>query len=297
MLARTAQAPGQVIQQKAFATLERTLVVGSDAVEILDYFSAAYRRTIVPLPDSLDPTCDSGSILAHNGANWLHFNGQPVEFTDERPTTNFRLAFYGSSKLIRLSFRRNTAWRSLYAAALRIGNRAILISAQSGIGKTTLALELLARGARFYSDEFAFVRSADRFLSGLARALLIRERTLSIFHHPRLQQVCEASVPRSQHGDRVWDNIDVGDVFGEDVFAEPAPLAAAFMLERSSSKTTTEQVSPAVAAVDFTKRLNANAEGFERFVDTAEMLTGIPCHRIVASTPQHAADAIEALLP
>ncbi len=297
MLASTAKATPDPLPQRAFSTLERTLVVGSDAVEVLDYFCAAYRRTIVPLPDSSDATCDRGLILAHNGADWLYFNGQPVEFPDERPLTSFRLAFYGSSKLIRLSFRRNTAWRSLYAAALRIGDRAILISAQSGIGKTTLALELLARGARFYSDEFAFIRRSDRFLSGLPRALLIRERTLSMFHHPRLRQVCEASAPRNHHGDRVWDTIDAGVVFGEEVFAEPAPLAAAFMLERGSSKSTTEQVSPAVAAVDFTKRLNADAEGFERFVDTAEMLTGIPCHRIVACTPQRAADAIEALLP
>lgn len=297
MLASRATASPSTMQQKAFATLERTLIVRSDAVEVLDYFCAAYRRTIVPLPDSLDSTCDSGSILSHNGADWLHFNGEPVEFPDERPTTHFRFAFYGSSKLMRLSFRQNNAWRSLYAAALRIGNRAVLISAQSGIGKTTLALELLTRGARFYSDEFAFIRREDRFVSGLPRALLIRERTLSVCHHPRLRQVCEASVPRSQHGDRVWDNIDAGDVFGEDVFAEPAPLTAAFMLERSGSNTTTEQVSPAVAAVDFTKRLNAHTEGFERFVDTAEMLAGIPCYRIAASTPQHAADAIEALLP
>lgn len=171
-----------------------------------------------------------------------------------------------------------------------------MISAQSGIGKTSLALELLARGAQFYSDEYAFVRNADRSVSGLPRALLVREHTLSIVRDARLRQVCEASTPRSRHGERIWDDIDAGDIFGENVFAEPAPLAAAFMLERGSSTTTTEQVSLSVAAVEFKKRLNASTEGFERFVDTAQMLAGIPCHRIFASTPQHAADAIEALL-
>lgn len=296
MLANATPPDSESTPAKAFATLERTLVVRSDTVEVLDYFCAAYRRAIVTLPTSLDASCDTGAIYAHNGDAWLQFNGRPVDFPDETPSTNFRLAFYGSSKLIRLSFRRNTAWRSLYGAALRLGDRAILISAQSGIGKTTLALELLARGARFYSDEFAFIRKADRFVSGLSRALLIRERTLSIFDDPRLRRVCETSTPRTQHGDRVWDNIDPGDVFGDGVFATPAPLGAAFMLERGSAHTVSEQISPAVAAVDFTKRLNASAEGFERFVDTTEMLAGVPCHRIVASTPQRAADAIEKLL-
>jgi hypothetical protein len=251
---------------------------------------------MVPLPFESDERCDTGAILANNGDNWLYFNGQRVEFPEEKPSTNFRLAFYGASKLIRLSFRRNPAWHSLYAAALSLQGRAILISAQSGIGKTTLALELIARGGRLYSDEFAFVRKADRFVSGLSRALLIRERTLSVFPHARLREICEASTPRTRHGDRVWDNIDAGDVFGEAVFAAPAPLAGVFMLERSDGAPKTEQITPSLAAVDFTQRLNADAEGFERFVDTTQMLAGIPCYRISAAKSRDAADCIERLL-
>ena len=280
----------------AFATLERTLVVRSDTPEIMEYFSAAYRRAVVPVPVCIDDRTDSGAILAGNGETWLEFNGQPVEQTGDKPTTNFRLAFYGASKLIRLSFRQNGAWRSLYAAALRLGDRAILVSADSGIGKTTLALELMRRGARLYTDEFAFVRRDDGFVSGLPRALMIRERTLAIFGDPRLQKVCEASQPRTPHGDRVWDNIDAGDVFGDDVFATPAPLAAAFMLHRADGPPKSEPASPAVAAVDFTQRLNADAAGFARFVDTTEMLARTPCYRVTAQTPAAAADTIEGLL-
>jgi hypothetical protein len=280
----------------AFATLERTLIVGSDTPQIMKYFCAAYRRAVVPMPAVVDERTDCGAILAGNGENWLEFNGRPVEHKDEKPATNFRLAFYGASKLIRLSFRQNDAWRSLYAAALRLGDRAILVSADSGIGKTTLALELIRRGARLYTDEFAFVRRADSFVSGLPRALMIRERTLAIFSDPRLRTVCEASPPRAPHGDRIWDNIDAGDVFGEDVFATPAPLAAAFLLHRADGPPTSERVSPAVAAVDFTQRLNADATGFARFVDTAEMLAHTPCYRVTAQMPTAAADTIERLL-
>jgi hypothetical protein len=296
LIAITKPSSGESASLAAFTTLERTIVVHSDTAEIMDYFRAAYRRTMVPLPLESDERCDSGAILASNGDNWLYFNGQPVEFPKEKPSTNFRLAFYGASKLIRLSFRRNVAWHSLYAAAIRLQDCAILVSAQSGIGKTTLALELIARGARLYSDEFAFVRKADRFVSGLPRALMIRERTLSVFPYARLREICEASMPRTQHGDRVWDNIDAGDVFGEAVFATPAPLAGVFVLQRGDGAPKTEQISAALAAVDFTQRLNADTEGFERFVDTTQMLAGIPCYRISAARSQDAADCIERLL-
>jgi hypothetical protein len=296
LLASTTGLASEWTAPHAFETLERTLVVRSDTPEIVAYLSAAYRRAAVPVPESACEGVDRGEILGRDEDAWLRFNGEPVTWTDEKPTTNFRLAFYGASKLMRLSFRQNTRWRSLYAAALRLGERAILISAQSGIGKTTLALELMRRGARLYTDEFAFVRRSDGYVWGLPRALMIRERTLAIFPDARLRAACEASTPRSPHGDRIWDNIDAGDIFGEDVFATPAPLAAAFMLERGEGAARGEPVTPALAAVDFTKRLNAEAEGFARFVDTTEMLAGIPCHRVIAHTPKAAADTIERLL-
>lgn len=281
----------------AFTTLGRRLVVHCDAPEILDYLCSAYRRVRVPLFEPGDSSCDTGKILANNGSYWLEFNGEPVDYLDERPRTHFRLAFYGSSKLMRLSFRRNPDWHSLYAAALRLGDKAIAISAKSGMGKTTLALALMARGAGFYSDEFVFVRKSNNEVYGLPRALLIRQRTFSFFDDQRLRAVCESSAPRMPHGDLIWDNIDPGDVFGEQIFAQPAQLAAAIMLERApTDKALVEQVPAALAAVDFTKRVNAELAPFDRLADTALMLAGTPCYRVSASSPQSAAIAIEALL-
>jgi hypothetical protein len=291
------QPSADIVASAAFTTLDRRLVVHCDAPEIFDYLCSAYRRVRVPLPEPGDGSFDSGRILANNGPQWLEFNDAPVEYLDDKPTTNFRLAFYGSSKLMRLSFRCNPDWHSLYAAALRLGDKAIAISAKSGIGKTTLALELMARGAGFYSDEFVFIRKSDKAVSGLPRALLIRERTLSFFGDPRLRTVCESSAPRTAHGDPIWDNIDPGDVFGEQVFARPAPLAAAIMLERApEDEAHVERVPAALAAADFTKRVNAELAPFDRLADTARMLTGTPCYRVSANSPQSAANAIEALL-
>jgi len=281
----------------AVAPLGRRIVIDVDEPWIADYLRSVYRRVVAPLPSNDDKDVDRGQILAHNGAHWLLFNGEPLSDVGERPSTNFRLAFYGSSKLLRASFRRNEAWNSLYGAALRIGDRAVVISAQSGIGKTTLSLELMARGAGFLSDEFVFIRKHDRMVAGLIRGMLIRERSLAVCGDPRLQAICARLVPRVPHGDRVWDDVDPGDVFGEQVLAQPAKLAALIMLERQGSEVTaTAQVPSALAAVDLCKRVNSGGPAFDRLADAALMLSGIPCYRLSASSPKAAADAIEALL-
>jgi hypothetical protein len=297
LLAASPRRSEQKLNAQVFQTLERRLIVHSDTPQILEYFVSAYRRVHLPMPTARDSATDTGAILAEAPDHWLVFNGEPLPDGQEKPTTNFRLAFYGSSGLMRASFRANPTWHSLYAAALRLKDRAILVSAQSGIGKTTLALELMSRGAGFYSDEFAFIRKSDRYVWGLARALLIRERTLSIFDDARLRTVCEQSAPRVPHGDRVWDTIDPGDIFGEHIFAQPAPLAAAIMLERSTSATAAvTEVPAALAAADFTHRHNTQAVGFDRMAGAALMLAGTPCFRVAANSPRSAADAIEALL-
>lgn len=281
----------------AFTTLERRLVVSSDAPAVVEYVRCVYHRACSATGSGDAQSSDAGEILSDNGAAWLVFNGEPVQYLDEKPATDFRLAFYGTSKLIRLSLCRNPAWHSLYVTALSINGKAIIISAQSGIAKTTLALELMSRGAKFYSDEYAFIRKSDRMTSGLPRTLVIRARMLSVFHDPRLRAMCERSTPRNSHGDPVWDNIDAGDVFGEHIFAQPAELSAAIVVERElCSGTIVEPISAALAAMNFGQRLNADSPELSRVAATARLLQGIPCYRVTAATTHAAAGAIEALL-
>ena len=117
-----------------------------------------------------------------------------------------------------------------------------------------------------------------------------------MFRDERLAAVCAAATPRSPHGDKVWDTIDAGAVFGEQVFAQPAPLAAAIILERSTTQTSVAPISSALAATEFTKRLNVDAEGFERLTNAAQMLAAVPCYRLAAHSLQAGADAVEALV-
>lgn len=270
----------------------------SESPEIIDYLNAVFHRVrTADTEASASGAIDTGRIEGKGVEPWLFFNDEPVEYREAGADTAFRKAFYGSGMLFRLCLRRNADWHSLYGAALRLGDRAILISAQSGIGKTSLALELMRRGAKFYSDEFALVHKHDRLVSGLPRTLMIRERTFSVFHDQRLVNACHASTPRAPYGDRVWDTIDPAAVFGEDIFASPAPLAATVLLERTSSPTPTiERLAAGVAAADLTQRLNSASTGFPRFTDATAIMSGLPCFRIAARSPQAGADIIGGLL-
>ena len=142
----------------AFATLSRFLSIETDHPAVAEYVRTAFARVAARMPLDAAP-CDRGGIFCDSPAPRVTFNDQIVEFANSLVLrTPFQAAFHGSSKLFRLSLRSVPEWLSLYGAALSVDGRAILISARSGTGKTTLALELMARGARFLTDEYVCVR-------------------------------------------------------------------------------------------------------------------------------------------
>lgn len=277
------EVPLRLGERAAFEALERTLLIETNHPEILPYVRTVYARLRKPDADHGDD-CDRGAIAQTDAGFAVTFNGERVSFVDsKRPTNPFRAAFYGSSKLFRLSFRRNPDYHSLYAAALRIDDRAVLIAAHAHTGKTTLTLELLARGARLYGDEFVFVRKRDREVSGFPRTLMVREPTLALVCNQRLNELCMSSPARHVFGHRVWDSVEAADVFGEDVYAEPAPFGAFVVLERAADgRARVGRLSPAVAAVKASPGFNIRKEGFFRIGDLAELLAAIPCYHLLA---------------
>jgi hypothetical protein len=71
----------------------------------------------------------------------------------------------------------------LHAAALDEGGRAILVSGQAGVGKTTLALALLESGAGCLSDDAVFLaeRESLPWVQGVPRPFHLRPATLDAF--------------------------------------------------------------------------------------------------------------------
>ncbi|MFN2462088.1 MAG: hypothetical protein ABR591_15650 [Candidatus Velthaea sp.] len=65
-----------------------------------------------------------------------------------------------------------------------MNGRAIVVVGRSGVGKTTLVLQLVARGARLYSDECLFVEKETMLVTGLPCSHMIREPSLKLAAWP-----------------------------------------------------------------------------------------------------------------
>jgi hypothetical protein len=264
-----------------FLTLERQLELETDSQEIRDYVRTAYARTRIAEPIAGVPV-DRAAISGNGGVRGVQFNGRPIELEPGVETSDFRLGFYGSSRLFRESFRCNGAWLTFHGAAVTQPAGAIVFVAASGVGKTMLVLALLDRGARLFSDEFVLVRRADRLVSGYPRTFMIREPALSEIANERIRARCRPEEARvSTAGFNIWHGIDPMDIYGPDVYASPAPLAGIVLLERGADEAARcEPVPTAIASLELARRFNSDQSGFGRLTDLAELFAGVRTYRV-----------------
>jgi len=181
---------------QCFSVLDRTIVFTTDSSDVMRYFQATYRRLMTDGAAPHAPRDVAAIIYSDETTPRVTFNGAPVEMSSKRLDSPFHAAFHGSSKLFRLSMRLGGAWQSVYAAAVRVKNRAVLIAAPTNTGKTTLALELIRRGARLYGDEFVCIRTSDNVACAFPRTLMIREKTLALVTDARLNASVAGVEPR-----------------------------------------------------------------------------------------------------
>jgi len=263
---------------------------------VLRYARSAYARLRVDdLPAGLP--CDRATILAEPSKRGATFNGTPLPLDRAAAESDFTLAFYGTLRAFVAAFAADTAWLPFFAASLRIGDRAVLLAAPGGTGKTTLTLALLDRGARLYSDEFTFVRRADRFVSGCARTLHVREPALAFVRNRKIHDLCAATPSRVAAGGwPVWDFIDPAAVYGDAIFAEPAPLGAVVLLERAEAGSQIEPLPGAVAAAELAQHYDGPTAGFRRTAEIAATLAGVPAYRLRLGDPAEAAGLLLRIL-
>ena len=68
----------------------------------------------------------------------------------------------------------------LHAASVARGNRALIMPAPPGSGKSTLCAALVARGWRLLSDELTIIRLDTGLISGLARPINLKNRSIDV---------------------------------------------------------------------------------------------------------------------
>lgn len=71
----------------------------------------------------------------------------------------------------------------LHAAAVARGNRAVIMPAPPGSGKSTLSAALVNRGWRLLSDELSIIRLDTGEIYGLARPVNLKNKSIDIIRH------------------------------------------------------------------------------------------------------------------
>lgn len=275
-----------------FRALERELEIVSDSAGVLAFADRVYRHARVAMPSGAPR--DLATVCEQGVTRGVTFNGErlPLE-ADEPYISPAHFSFRACNRVFRQSFARSTNWLSIYGAALRIGDRGIVFVSASGYGKTTLCLNLLGHGARFYSDEFVFVRRSDRYVSGFPVRPLIREASLARIANPRLTALCEQLPPDLIAPERrSWSNIDITDAFGDDILAEPAPLGALVILSDEGPRDRLARIPASLGAIELALRVDSERTGLQRVADVAEALGDVPAYRLQLGELDAAARAI-----
>jgi hypothetical protein len=245
------------------------LTIETDDARVRRYLAGAY-RAVAGAPSDRVPH-DRGAILVSGNEAVARFEDELL-LRGEPAADPIPFAVAAAGMLFRASFQHDAEHVAWYAAGLAIDGSAVLISGPSGVGKTTLALELIGRGHGLYGDEYVFLRRRDRRLVAFPRALMLRE------------------------GATVRHDVDVERVFGRRVFAASARLRAAYLLERGP-QSAVAPLAPAVFALSVAPRVGGRGNGLQRLDALLALLAGVHCYRLTMADPASAARALLASLP
>ena len=94
----------------------------------------------------------------------------------------------------------------------------LILSGLTGVGKTTLGLELIRRGIRFLSDELAALSRSSHLLHPFPRALCVRRKTINLF-----KELDGNYLPTMHHLDDRRGMLDIEKLPGESLGAACRP--------------------------------------------------------------------------
>jgi hypothetical protein len=156
----------------------------------------------------------------------------------------------------------------LHASAVTLDGRALAFCAEPGVGKSSLAAQLVLRGAGLLSDDAVAIDDE----------LIAHPSTGAVHLRPaELARLDRAS--RDRLGIRTATRFD-GRVLGSVQPAAPAPLAAVFVLERAASGTAIELLEAVGPAVLIGATFNLSVRSPERLVRHLDF-----CARIATQVP------------
>ncbi len=151
-------------------------------------WSRAFRALTITVEIQLDDEVLVPAIVALTGSYPASSESSSLVYAVDRSGPNFRILRNGEvmdeeapvidvASILELDMLRScvaeaTGYAVLHAAAVRVGDAAVVMVGPSGAGKTTLTRGLLQTGAEYLSDECVAI-SSDGEVLGLARPICL----------------------------------------------------------------------------------------------------------------------------
>jgi len=158
-------------------------IIRSDSNAYISLFARMYRRfRASDSPDQGQPPAEF-VVLTHPDNPWGHqvmiLDGEVCVLND--PDLLEGYTYDGVLNAIVGAIRSHFL---IHAGVVSSNGQGIILAADSGHGKTTLALELVRRGCKFLSDEMAALGRADGWIYPFPRSLRVRPGTLEMTGFP-----------------------------------------------------------------------------------------------------------------
>jgi len=182
----------------------------------------------------------------------------------------------------------------IHAAVVARDDRAVILPAWSGTGKSTLCAALVQRGWRFLSDEFCLLHLTDGSIHPLPRPIPLKNESIPAFRGFAPDAVMGPTFFQTRKGDIAHIRPPTESISAADQPAMPAWVV--LPRYKADSVSRLEDIAPDRALLLMAANsFNFNLLGTPAFEALRRLIKSVSCHRLAYSDLDQAVDAMESL--